>query len=43
MMHEPLMIEDLGAIVDDGHDVGVVVLVVVVERVEDHRQTVPPV
>lgn len=39
----PLMVEDLGSIVEHGHDVRVIVFVVVVERVEYHRQTVPPV
>ena len=29
------------AVVDDGHDVRVVVLVVVVKRIEDQSQTVP--
>lgn len=37
------MIEDLGTIIEDRHDVGVVVLVVVIEGVEDDGEPVPAV
>ena len=36
-----LVVKVLGAVVDHGHDVGVVVLVVVVERVEEDAETDP--
>lgn len=37
------MIEFLGAIVQYGHNIRIVVLVVVVERIEEHTETVPAV
>jgi len=35
------VVENFGAIVENGHHVGVVVLVVIVKRVEDDSQAVP--
>lgn len=37
------MIEVFGAIVQNGHDIGIVVLIVVVERVKEHSETIPTV
>ncbi len=36
-----LMVEIFGPIVDHGHDVGIVVLVVIIEGVEKHTQAYP--
>lgn len=35
------MVIDLGAIIDHGHNVRIVALVVIVKRIEEHAQAVP--
>lgn len=35
------MIELLGTVVQNGHDVRIVVLIIIVEWIEEHTQTVP--